>query len=160
MNHLKQRSLALHAGRHKSDINLLLSGIVLANFRSNQVPNLSIFPLLHYALLIFIEVQEPVLLSKEFPFKCSPFDLFVLVHDQVILFKLMTPNHYSFVFMLNALAKLSVTAEPLYLMPLLTLMLPILYPLIMLLVALLPTQRAMLVTADCPSSEVFFGVTY
>ncbi len=158
MNHLKKRSLSFHAGRHKSDINLLLIRIVFTNFRSNQVPNLSILPLLHRALMTFIEIQEPVLLSEEFPFKRTPFDLFVLIYHQVVLFELMTADHNGLVLVLNTLAKLSITAEALYLMPLFALMLSILYTFVMLLITLLPAQWTMLVTADSSCPKVFFRV--
>jgi hypothetical protein len=72
----------------------------------------------------------------------------------------MTPNHYSLILMLHTLANLAVPSEPLYLMSLLAAVLPVLYPLVMLLVALLPAERAVLLTPDCLRSQVLLRVAY
>jgi hypothetical protein len=72
----------------------------------------------------------------------------------------MTADHNSLILMLHTLAHLAVSSEPLYLMPLLAPMLPILDPLVMLLVALLPAQGAVLVTPDCLRPQVFLRVAY
>ena len=139
MNHRQKRSLFLHACHNKLDLYILLSSIVLADFRSNQVPNLSILPFLHQALLILIDIQKPVLISEELSFECAPLNFFVFVHNHVILFEFMTANDYGFILVLNTLAKLTIATKALYLMSLLTPMLSILNSLIMLLITLLST---------------------
>jgi hypothetical protein len=72
----------------------------------------------------------------------------------------MTPDHYSLILMLYTLPHLAVPSEPLYLMPLLAAVLPVLYPLVMLLVALLPAERAVLLTPDCLRPQVLLRVAY